>query len=323
MTPSSQEHPEMDPGQPEVALIVPSRNRAVLLEGCVRSLLEQDTQKRYEVVVVDDGSTDDTADRIGRLVERYPSLLRCVSRPPSGLNASRNAGAAVTTAEVLAFIDDDALASKSYVDAVAAGSARHPDVDCFGGRIRLKFDGSPPRSCGRESIGEAELERGDSDVPLLNAVGANLIVRRRALDRIGPFKEDMALYGDEVEWQHRLRSDGGRVMYLADAWIWHRRLPEDLRLGKRARRGFRKGIAYPQASIAMGNHVSPWGGLRQIATGLWHATRYGCSTGVVQVGLGAGHTIGALRLLLSSTRSPYLHWLPARRKLKSNPDRVP
>ncbi|HWL65218.1 MAG TPA: glycosyltransferase family A protein, partial [Actinomycetota bacterium] len=133
-----------DTGRPEVALIVPSHNRAALLEDCVMSLLEQDTQKRYEVVVIDDGSTDDTAERIGRLAERYPSLLRCISRPPSGLNASRNAGAAVTTADVLAFIDDDALVSNSYVDAVVAGSAKHPDIDCFGGRIRLKFHGPSP-----------------------------------------------------------------------------------------------------------------------------------------------------------------------------------
>lgn len=299
--------------EPAVALIVPSHNRASLLEDCVSSLLEQETDHPYEVLVVDDGSTDDTKERVSRLMERYPSLLRYVERPPSGLNASRNAGAAATTAEVLAFIDDDALAPKSYVEALVEGAARYPDVDCFGGRIRLKLHGRQPRTCGRESIGEAELERGDSDAPLLNAVGANLIVRRRALDRIGPFKEDMALYGDEVEWQHRLRLSGGKVMYLADAWIWHRRLPEDLRLRKRLRRSFRKGTAYPKAAIVMDKHISPWGGLRQVATGLWHAARYRCATGLVQVGLGAGHMIGAFKLLLAGERSPYVHWGPARR----------
>jgi GT2 family glycosyltransferase len=299
--------------RPEVALVVPSRNRAALLEDCVNSLIDQETDKRYEVVVVDDGSTDDTKQRITRLAERSPSILRYLPRPPSGLNASRNAGADATTADVLAFIDDDALAPTSYVDALVEGCAAYPDVECFGGRIKLKFDGPGPRTCGRESIGEAELEKGDSDGPLLNAVGANLIVRRRALERVGRFKEDMALYGDEVEWQTRLRAAGGRVMYLADAWIWHRRLPEDLRLRKRVRRSFRKGTAYPQAAVDMNKHVSPWGGVRQIVTGLWHAARYGCSTGLVQAGLGAGHTLGALRLLLSPSRSAYVHWIPARR----------
>jgi GT2 family glycosyltransferase len=296
---------------PVLSVVIPSHNRASLLEDCIRSFLEQQTDRPYEVIVIDDGSTDDTRERVTRLAATATNLSY-EARPASGLNASRNAGAARAKADLIAFIDDDALAPPSYVDALVEGAARHPEGDCFGGRIRLQLEGRVPRSCGRESIGEAELEKGDSDAPLLNAVGANLIVRRSALEKIGPFKADMALYGDEVEWQHRLRLAGGSVVYLANAWIWHRRMSEDLRLRRRVRRSFRKGLAYPGAMIAMDRHVSPWGGLFQLVRGLGHALRFGCSTGLVAVGLGAGHTIGAVRLLMTRGHSPYVHWMPAR-----------
>ena len=305
----------MDPErQPELAVVVPSRNRARLLADCVGSLLRQDTDHPYEVLVVDDGSTDDTRARIEALVPGGQGRLRYVRQDPSGLNAARNTGFRNTSAPTLAFLDDDALAPETYVQAVVAGTAANPGVECFGGRIRLRLEGPVPRWCGREPIGETELEEGDADRLVEAAWGANLIVRRSAIERVGPFAEDMDLYGDEVEWQSRIRRDGGAIMYLAHAWVWHRRTGEELRLRALLRRNFKKGLSYPQTRILMRRHVSPWGGLRHVVIGLGHAGRRGCWIGVVRAALGAGHAIGAVRLLVSGPRSPYLHWLPARRE---------
>ena len=305
----------MDPvRQPELAVVVPSRNRAQLLADCVESLLRQDTDRRYEVLVVDDGSTDATPERIQALIPGSEDRLRYVRQAPSGLNAARNAGFRNTEAPTLAFLDDDALAPETYVQAVVEGTARNPGVDCFGGRIRLRLEGKVPRWCGREPIGETELEEGETDRLVEAAWGANLIVRRSAIERVGPFAEDMNLYGDEVEWQSRIRREGGRIMYLADAWVWHRRTGEELRLPALVRRNFRKGLSYPQTRILMHQHVSPWGGLRHVAMGLGHAVRRRCWIGVVRAALGAGHAIGAVKLLTAGPGSAYLHWLPARRK---------
>lgn len=303
------ERPE---GARSLACVIPSRNRSALLQDCVESLLVQETSAEYEIIVVDDGSTDDTRDRIERLAEQHPRLSY-LRRAPSGLNASRNAGWQATDADVLAFLDDDALAPQSYVDAVLDGVARHPDVDCFGGRIRLRLEGGMARWCGREPLGETELEAGPSDRPIANAWGANLIVTRRGLETVGPFKEDLALYGDEVEWQHRIKRAGGEIIYLPEAWVWHRRLAPDLRLRPRLRRAYRIGHSYPRVSMIIEQHVSPWGGVIQVATGLAHAVRRGCAVGLLRAAQGVGHTLGAVRLLVRGPRSPYLHWTPARR----------
>jgi len=296
-----------------LAVIVPSRDRSDLLEACILSLLNQVTGADYEVIVVDDGSTDDTQERMNDLVKNHSERLSYLKQPPRGLNASRNTGYGATDADVLAFVDDDTIVPESYVDAIVEGVSRHPDIDCFGGRIRLRLEGKKPRWCGNEPIGETELEEGLTDRSIPHAWGANLIVTRRGLEKVGPFKEDLALYGDEVEWQHRIKQAGGSVMYLADAWVWHRRLEPDIRLSRRVRRGYRIGTSYPRVAMIMEQHVSPWGGLWKVVTGLFHSGRRGCSVGIVGAAQGLGHMSAALRLLIAGTKSPYLHWTPARR----------
>lgn len=283
---------------------------------CINSVVDQRTEEEYEIIVVDDGSTDDTEVKVRSLIASHGggNRVRYLKRSPSGLNASRNAGFRESEASVLAFLDDDVLASDSYVDAVLGGVEMHPDVDCFAGRIRLRLEGRPPRWCGREPLGETELEQGDEDRFVENAWGANLIVRRRALEEVGLFAEAMDLYGDEVEWQSRIKGRGGRILYLAGADVWHRRTGPELTLRALLRRNFRKGLSYPQTRILMQEHVSPLGGLRQVVVGLGHAVRFGCAIGVVRAALGIGHTLAAMRLLFAGHKSPYLHWAPARRQ---------
>jgi len=101
-----------------LAVVVPSRNRSRLLADCVESLLRQDAEVPYEVLVIDDGSTDDTRQRIEALVPGAEGRLRYLRQAPSGLNAARNTGIRNTEAATIAFLDDDALAPETYVQAV-------------------------------------------------------------------------------------------------------------------------------------------------------------------------------------------------------------
>lgn len=298
-------------GDPSVTIVVPTRNRAKLVVECVTSALAQSGDHTYEVVVVDDGSTDGTSDAIGELSSRNPDVIRTVSGPHQGLNAARNTGARAARAELIAFLDDDAIVPEDYVTAVIEGAQRHPDVHCFGGRVRTKYEGPLPPWCGKEPF-EPELEAGPEDRPIEKAMGGNLIIRRSAFEQVGPFDEAIAFCGDEMEWQHRAKVLGGGVMYLPAAFMWHRRPASELKVRQLMRRNFRKGSAYPRAAVAMQQHISPWGGLRDVSLGLLHAATKRCAGGLVQAAFGWGHTLGVVRLLIKDP-SPFLHWLPARR----------
>ena len=299
--------------RPVVTIVIPTRNRADLLVDCVTSVLVQSSDHLYEVVVVDDGSTDMTAQAVDALAAEHPGMVKRLSQPHRGLNAARNAGATAARGDLVAFLDDDAVVPDTYVAAIVEGTARHPDAYCFGGRVRTRFEGPLPRWCGNEPL-EPELEAGSAERPIEKAMGGNLIIRRSAFERVGPFDESIAFCGDEMEWQYRARALGGGVMYLPDAFMWHRRPPRELRVRQLARRNFRKGVAYPRAAIIMQQQVSPWGGLRDVALGLGHAIRKRCTAGLVQAAFGGGHMWGAIRLLAKKgSRSSYLHWGPARR----------
>ena len=95
----------------------------------------------------------------------------------------------------------------------AAGE--HDDEDLFGGPIVARLEGGGPRSCGREDAPITTLDGGPDDREIEFVWGANMAIRRRALERIGRFDETIQGRGDEEEWERRYKSAGGRVRYVA------------------------------------------------------------------------------------------------------------
>src|SRR5947207_3356937 len=208
-----------------VSVVVPTWNRAALLRDALASLVSQNyPRERYEIIVVDDGSTDATSAVAQDYAETH-SLPRVqyVCQTHAGLNAARNAGIAAAKGHLICFVDDDVEAPRGWLRAIARGAAGHPYAGCLGGPIHLRIEGRHPRLCGTEELGETELDLGPDDQtgPLL--WGANMAVRRSALDTVGLFREDLPIYGDEEEWERRLFASGGTTAYIADAWLWHRR----------------------------------------------------------------------------------------------------
>jgi glycosyltransferase involved in cell wall biosynthesis len=128
-----------------VTVVVPTRGRAAYLEVTLDSLCGQCTRTPYELLVVDDGATDSTQD-----VAKHFGV-RCVSHGERrSLNAARNTGLRETEAPLIAFVDDDVVTPKGWLEALVEGAARHAQAEAFGGPIRPRFEGRTPRACGRE-----------------------------------------------------------------------------------------------------------------------------------------------------------------------------
>ena len=167
---------------PAVTVVVPTRGRAAYLEVTLESLRGQRTDTTHELLVVDDGATDATrvvAERLG---------VRCVSHGERrSLNAARNTGVRETSADLIAFVDDDVLAPPGWLDALWRGAERHGDAEAFGGPIRARFEGRAPRGCGREDPPITTLDLGPEDREAEMVWGSNLAVRRAAIERVGPF----------------------------------------------------------------------------------------------------------------------------------------
>jgi glycosyltransferase involved in cell wall biosynthesis len=280
-------------GVPSASIIIPTRARPDYLDVTLASVAPQARQARAEVVVVCDGVDDSSAAVAGRYGARLATLPEA-----RGLNAARNAGVASARADLLVFIDDDVAAPPSWLDALVSGVRSASGHEVFGGPIRARLEGGGPRACGREPEPITTLDLGPEDRDAPCVWGANMAIKRGALDRIGPFDETIHGRGDEEEWQLRYRSQGGRIRYLASAGLEHRRAPEDATVRALAASAYALGRTARRNDVRKGDAPPIRRELRTFAGCAWHTVRRRCANGIV---MGA-HTAGRLREALSEPR---------------------
>lgn len=226
------------------SIIVPTFNRASVCSLAVESLLAQDANFPYEVIVVDNNSTDATKERIEALCKRAPERLRYVFEKKQGVSAARNTGIAAARGDIIAFVDDDVIAHPGWLIALAETYRTHPDAWCVGGKIVLKLPEALPawfdhRSriltshLGRLDLGDATIERRYPN----EVFGGNFSVRRDVLDRVGCFDTTLGPAGrwriesEETDLCWRVQQAGGPVYYCGRAVVAH--VVPDARMTKR------------------------------------------------------------------------------------------
>jgi glycosyltransferase involved in cell wall biosynthesis len=291
--------------KPEVSVIVPTRNRHALVADTVRSLLEQAfPRERYEVIVVDDGSEP--------AVEALEGVRICRHHEPRGPNAARNTGARAARADLLCYVDDDVEAPPQWLTEMVEGARRHPEAMGLGGRIELRIEakGFGRMSCRSCSAGNVELLGGLDLGEVERATrehmwSANFALRRTAMEAVGPFSEELPIYFEELEWQDRLHDAGLSVVYLPDAWLWHRRPEEAIRLASRLKKSFRQGYGWAFYDLERGNPLHLVAETARIPVYLAHALLRGCSVGLLSTARACGKLAGFWHHLLSrSHRMP-------------------
>jgi len=273
-----------------VAVILPTAGRPRSLDVALASIAPQAAALGADVLVVDDGPSEATRAAARRHGARYVAHDR-----GRGLNAARNTGARETDAPLLAFVDDDVEVHPGWLAALVVADAALPaDVGVLTGPILARFDDHPLRLCGREGPPITHLDLGPADRDCDHAWGANMAVHRAALERAGDFDESRELYGDEQEWQARLKAAGGRIRYLAGAGLDHRRAGDDARLGSLARAAYHRGRASRRFDVFKGTAPSPREELRVLAGCALHGPRRRCANGPILT----AHALGRVRSLL-------------------------
>ena len=285
-----------DRPDPFVSVIFPTRRRREYLRVALESVASQVRAHQGELLVVEDDPADPATERLtAGHGARYLS-----HGAPRGLNAARNTGAAAARGTLLCFLDDDVRAWPGWLSALLTAEERCPEHLVFGGPIRADLENTNLHACGREPLPVTSLDLGPEDRDAEFAWGANLTLRRRAIDMAGGFDESLDLYGDEEDLQRRLRAKGGRVRYVAAAGVDHRRAGPDARLNALATAAYRRGRnsrrydgrkhAMPALSAEM----------RTLVGCLVHTVRYRCGNGIVMT----AHTAGRLREALAPLPQP-------------------
>jgi GT2 family glycosyltransferase len=274
---------------PTASIIVPTRERPDYLDVALASIVPQAREAGAEMLVVVDGA--DPAS--GTVAERH-GVRWTAHDTPRGLNAARNTGVANTAGELVAFVDDDVEAPGGWLRALLEAAEAEPGAEVFGGRIGARLEGCRVLMCGREGPPITALDLGPADRDAERVWGANMAIRRAALERVGPFDEGLDLYGDEEEWQARLRAAGGRIRYVAAAALDHRRSRPDTTLRALAGAAHARGRNSRRFDARRGDPPSLARELRVLAGCLWHAARRLCGNGLIMAAHSAGRVAEAL-----------------------------
>ena len=201
-----------------ISVIVCTRNGNARIGRCLRAL-EKSSDRRHELLVVDDGSSDGTADFVARA---FPHV-RLLRLPAGGLSAARNAGAAAANGDVYAFTDDDCEADSEWLErlrrvfgdgrfAAAGGPNLPPHPRSWREAVVCAAPGAPSHVL----LDDEEAE---------HLPGCNLAVTRAAFAAIGGFDPAFHTAGDDVDFCWRLRDAGFRLGFAAGAFVWHWRRP--------------------------------------------------------------------------------------------------
>lgn len=223
----------------DATVLIATYNRAALLDETLTFLARMHVSPtlQWDVIVVDNNSSDDTRRVVERHIPNFPVRLGYLFEPAQGRSSALNAGIRKAEGRVLAFTDDDVRIADGWLDAASAPLVG-PDSSLAytGGPVRPIWGATPP--------GWLDLQRGDlwGTIAIQNhgsepfiyeegrkvPLGANMAVRRDVFDRVGGFRPDLGrtggrlLLGQEVpELLLRVRAAGLRGMYVPAMQVAH------------------------------------------------------------------------------------------------------
>lgn len=218
------------PSAVEATVIVPARDAAATLADQLEALARQDAEFPWEVLVVDNGSTDTTVQVARGYADRVP-LLRVLACPRTGANAARNFGAEAARSERLLFCDADDVVDQAWVRILATALGEHEAVG--GGIDNNTFPpGHMPRYPDRLPVSAGFLPR---------AITANFGVRRPVWEEIGGFSEDYVYGSTDTEFCWRLQLAGHALHYEPAALVAYRHRNT---LSSAVRKSYRTGKAH-------------------------------------------------------------------------------
>ncbi|MGE0192626.1 MAG: glycosyltransferase family 2 protein [Planctomycetota bacterium] len=244
---------------PAFAVIICTRDGARRLPGVLDDLAREASTAPadWELVVVDNGSADDSAEVARSYADRLP--VRVAVEPEAGLARARNRALAATSAPAVVFLDDDVRVDAGWLAAWRDALAAASPAGWFGGTVLPTWpDGKPgwvrderlellAGVYGLHRVSPRTVDHAEGH-PL--PIGAHFAVRRSAFERVGPFRHDLGLVGrrrglgEETEWFGRALAQGVGGRHVGEAVVRHPVPRRRLRLSALVRHGVLSGVAH-------------------------------------------------------------------------------
>ena len=260
-----------------ISAAICTRNRAAWLSAAIESLLGQSLPPTdYEILVIDNASTDVTPPIIQRYLDAPGGVtLRSAVQPALGLSHARNLAVQMAAGDIIAFMDDDAVADPDWLAGLLGTYARRPEAWSVGGKVLPLWEGERPVWLTDDLLPQLSMLDLGIVVRSLNAgeqlYGVNFSCRSCAFGELGLFRTDLGRQGvtllgsEESEFQQRILQRGQALVYTPHAIVSHR-IPEE-RLQQRYFIRLAYGKGRTTARLMM-TASQPWRGIaRRIGRG--------------------------------------------------------
>jgi len=199
------------------SVVIATYNRARLLEECLGSLISQKyPNDRFEVIVVDDGSSDDTGDAVAAMKKGSPVSIRYLVQENQGPGLARNLGVSKATGKIIAFMDDDDTADENWL----SDSLKHLDDErtILGGTTHIRREDDSLLS-QYEAMNNEFQEAGKKSPKYVPT--RNMFIRKKAFEELGGFRDLRT--GEDMDLCFRGLSRGYRLIGAAgDCIIWEK-----------------------------------------------------------------------------------------------------
>ncbi|HLO84439.1 MAG TPA: glycosyltransferase family 2 protein [Nostocaceae cyanobacterium] len=271
----------------QISAIICTHNRDTYLGAAIDSLLAQVFAANFEVVVVDNGSSDRTKEVVEQ--RSSDSRLKYIFEPTIGLSVARNTGAKAAQAEIITYLDDDAVASPHWLQVLYDAYQSNPKLAIAGGKITLIWPPNtqpPPWLSTGLAANLGAYDLGDDIVyiqdPGLTPRGLNYSIRRSFLTEIGGFDPKLGRIGknllsnEELQMTEFAIQRGWQVAYIPDALVAHNVAPERLKPSWFLNRGWWQGISecYREQLTGKAGISQIYRGSERLLRGLHKALKY-------------------------------------------------
>lgn len=208
-----------------ISVIIATRNRAPQLERCLRRFegLDLAGVSAWELIVVDNGSTDQTAQVVQDLKGENKLPLKYILESMPGVSPARNAGIRAAQYEILAFTDDDCMVGSGWLKAILQAFQSDPELSLVGGRVEL-HDPQDFEISLRRFDDACEVHTLDELIDRL--IGCNMALSAQAIRKVGYFDTMMGAgarfkAGEDHDYFYRVLKSGGKVRYDPEIRIEH------------------------------------------------------------------------------------------------------
>ncbi|WKK79850.2 glycosyltransferase [Marivirga arenosa] len=216
-----------------ISVIVCTYNRQEYIGECLKHLAKQSASaEKYEVLIIDNNSRDQTADISKEFVANHPELnVHYHCEMNQGHTFARNRGITEAKGEILSFIDDDAFVDYHFIEAIDNYFKQHAEVSAIGGKILPVYEGKHPKWMSKYLLTlVSALDMGEQVRKFTGAkfpIGANMAFRAKVFEKYGKFNTDLGRRGSELEGGDekevflRLKREKEEIHYVPQVKVDH------------------------------------------------------------------------------------------------------